>query len=222
MIYLLWATARPEVFKETSNVWRANSSHEFIINVAVDSELHEKQLSEYNVIVTKNPRKGITWPLYQLTKNLEAHDDDIIVVPSDDFYPPKDWTSYLYERFKNWNGAIHVNDGHGKCIISIPIMTYGCLLTLNRIIYNPAYNHMFSDLELYDILTEMKLLQDCRDHSMCFNHMHHSYGIKECDDVNRILNSGMDENRVIYFSRELLSLEQKLKVPRRSFHEDKP
>ncbi len=218
MIYILWSTARPDVFEKSHKVWieKATNPRNISTKVAVDSQKDRSLLLGYDVSVVNNPRHGITTPLYHLTKNLRAEPKDIIVVASDDFFPPDNWDQYLTAKLDNFDGALWVNDGHGKKIISIPIMTFSCLQWLNKIIYHPIYNHMFSDQELWDILYEHKKLRDCRTDVKQFTHQHPTFTGQEYDEVNVKANEKFKDNKLIYNSRKPLLLENKLKVKKLS------
>jgi len=215
IIILLWPTARPEVFKKMHKVWmdRARNKNIIFTEIAVDSKEHYDSLSEYkDIILCENPRGGITTPLYELTKNLNANEHDIIVVPSDDFYPPEGWDNYLLRTFDDWEWALRINDDHIQDIIPLPIMTYRCLLRLNRIIYHPVYNHMFSDQELFDVLKELDLIKDCKNDKYIFEHKHHCYGKRDKDEVDEKVEPGYHVNKKIYEARLNMSVENKLIV----------
>jgi len=215
VIHLLWATSRPEVFREQHELWmrKAHETEGIETHVAVDSPEDAAELNDFKVSIVHNPRKGITTPLYHLTSNLKGDPGDIVVVGSDDFEPPNFWEIYLKNRFKKYDGALWVNDGHGKKIVSIPIMGYRCLLALNRIIYNPVYNHTFSDQELWDVLTEMNLLQDRRSDTELFEHHHPVYGKRRMDESYRRSERAFHENKALYKQRKSLPLAEKLIVP---------
>ena len=74
MIYLLWPTARPEVFKKTYAEWIKKADRpEFITTlVAVDNESHYTDLKAMQdgtlyVYICSNPNRGITEPLEAIT-----------------------------------------------------------------------------------------------------------------------------------------------------------
>lgn len=209
-IYLLWATARPATFQKVHKIWmdRAGDEKNIYTLVAVDSTEHYMELqNEFCVNIVSNPRKGITRPLHELTKMLWANDTDIIVVPSDDFYPPQDWDLHLKSlKFE----ALQVNDGHQEAIISMPVMTYECLLKLNRTIYNPVYNHMYSDQELYDVLTELDLLTVDKSDKI-FEHKNPAFGGVQKDAVNNAVNLAFFQMKSLYKRRKNLPAEEKLK-----------
>ena len=112
---IVWATARPEIFKKTCKEWidKCSNKDNLIIKVAVNSEEHAQQLSEYDVKVVKTNRVGVTYPIYVLTSSLNKNDyadTDIVILSSDDFFPPDNWDIILQKEFENYNGCIVFND----------------------------------------------------------------------------------------------------------------
>ena len=214
MIYLLWCTANPELFIKTHQEWMDNAVHPMEVKtlVAVDSQEHADMLDGYHVIVTENPRHGITVPLYILSDSIMAKGDDIIIVPSDDFFPPTNWDMYLRETFYEFDGVFKVNDGYMKNIISMPVMTYSALLKLNRIIYHPSYTHMFSDRELQDNAEELGILK-CADlvHPE-FEHRHYVYKKRKKLESDIIHDNNYDEMMNLYEQRKRLPLNKRLIV----------
>lgn len=222
MIYLLCSTIRPETFIQTHQVWmnKCVFPEKIRTKVVVDRYDDLSTLKNYDVMLYCGNSIGITKPLTKLTQSLQGcglSDDDIIVVMSDDFFPPDRWDDILYKQFSGFNGALNVFDGGPpevqKSIITIPIMTYWCLKRLNHIIYHPAYTHMFSDNELFDILTQIKMMKTLdKSPENTFEHRHWSRGTRKMDDVDRQLNDQsyrIDEET--YKKRKLLSVEKKLK-----------
>lgn len=223
MIYLLCSTIRPEVFKVTHKVWmdKACVKENIKTKLVVDGLYDQKLLEGYDSIVYKWETNGITKPLTYLTKslsNMELNDDDIIVVMSDDFFPPKHWDIFLESQFRNFDGMLSVYDGlqdNDTCgIITIPILTYSFLKKLNHIVYHPAYNHMYSDQELYDICKELNSLKIVnKTLGYTFEHRHWTTGKRKKDGADETINSNQYErDRRIYLKRKKLSLNDKLKI----------
>lgn len=210
MIYLLWATARPKVMRQTHDEWirKAVNPENIKTLVAVDTPEHASQIREFTANIVKNPRKGITKPLHYLTNSLTVDDKDIIVVPSDDFYPPDNWDTYLIEKEFD---CLQVNDGHQAAIISMPVMTFGCLLKLNRTIYNPVYNHMFSDQELFDVVTKLDILTVEDSDDFIFEHKNPAFGGVKKDAVNNAVNLAFFQMKKLYKRRRSLPVLEKLK-----------
>lgn len=214
-IHLLYPTARPDKFRETIQFWLDNaiSPENICVRVAVDSQEHCERLSEYDVIVVNNPRCGITTPLLALshTINCDNH-DDIIVVPSDDFFCPPAWDIYLLEKHSETNyEVLQVNDAHQHPLITMPVLTYNTLLKLGRVVYHPVYNHMFSDQEAYDVAKELNILTVAEKSEPIFEHKNPMYGGKK-DDVNRAVNAGYYDMKKIYQSRKGMNVYDKIKV----------
>lgn len=137
-IYLISATIRPDVYKETLGVWldRASNKSNIIVYIITDTPEDQKQIDKCKLYGL--PAFGITKPLTKLTLDLvgRVKGDDIIVVMSDDFFPPENWDLYLLSFYKNNIGAVSVkvdglNDGGRNDIVSIPIVDGYTLKKLN-------------------------------------------------------------------------------------------
>ena len=164
-IHILWPTLRPLMFLEAHKEWirRAKNPENIQTYVAVNWTKDADQLREYlkaNYLITLNTNNiGVCYPSYQLSSNLgikmgKCSDDDIVIFASDDFMAPVGWDEYLINKFKDKGDVgLFVRDGYQlpdssnmkEVVISLPILTYGCLIKLNMIIYHPSYNHMYSD-----------------------------------------------------------------------------
>jgi hypothetical protein len=171
-----------------------------------------QQLSEFeNVFIVGDERKGPAYASYVLGKELLTDFEDILILASDDFYPPLNWAEYL--KSVPFKGALLVNDGHqfGGCV-TIPIMTYECLLRLNKIIYHPSYHWQFADAELYQNLYEMNLLLDIRTTSPVFEHRHWARGLRPIDAQDEPGARLRDYDIINYQYRSKLSLDARLIV----------
>jgi hypothetical protein len=150
-----------------------------------------------------------------------GEDSDIVVFASDDFLPPKSWDSYLINKLKDKDGSLIVRDGYQlpdfsnmlhPCI-TIPIMTYSCLLKLNKIIYNPNYYHLFSDSELYLNLKDLNLIIDDRENDQTtFEHYHHSSGKRSSDDADKSYYIKWKEDESMWNKRRLLPVKDRIKI----------
>jgi hypothetical protein len=229
MIYLLWGTIRPKMFRETHKYWMDRAKHpENIINkVVVPTQLEKKQLKEFDVLVEPgNNKNGWTYGTYMLTKNLEINDDDIIMLPTDDTYCPKNWDEYVLSKFKNWDGALLLPDGtvHTdlkryndatlveplQCLI-MACMTFKCLKKLNKCIFSPHYHHFFGDPEAYQNLYHMGLLKDVRCDQVIFEHRHYYQGKRKkdlFDETHYDYKFKEDEN--MFWRRMKMSLQERL------------
>jgi hypothetical protein len=194
--------------------------------VAVNWEEHKDELKDYSdiheikVIDTQN-KIGVCYPSYQLSSKLNCKDDsDIIVFASDDFLPPDNWDTYLVNKFNGVDGCLFVPDGYqledssnmiDPCI-TIPLMTYGCLKMLNKVIYHPAYNHMFSDNELYLNCKELGMLINGYHDNIQFLHVHHSAKLRNPDVMDQQYHNKWQSDQETWNKRKLLPLEERLKV----------
>lgn len=152
----------------------------------------------------------------------KCEDSDIIIFASDDFMAPQGWDTYLIDKLKDKGDvALMVRDGYQlpdssnmlHPAITIPIMTYGCLNKLNMTIYHPAYNHMFSDCELYNNLKDLNLLYDDRlNDETIFEHLHYAAGKRGADQADQAYNSKWVEDEVTWNKRKLMTVEERLKV----------
>jgi hypothetical protein len=92
-------------------------------------------------------------------------------------------------------------------------MTYGCLKKLNMTIYHPAYNHMFSDCELYNNLKDLSLLYDDRmNDDTTFEHLHYAANKRNPDDADRAYNAKWGEDQATWDKRKLLPVEERIKI----------
>ena len=222
MIYLISATIRPDEYKKTQKYWENLSYNSFDIlsKVIVDTQEHKMCLGmDYDCEVYGLKAGGITKPLTKLTKDLVRHinDDDIVVVMSDDFYPPKHWDKYLRDFYKNNVGALSVkidglNDGGRDSILSIPIIDGYTLKVLNGYIYHPAYYHLYSDNELFDNVKYLNLLHiDNNPLSPKFKHKHWTTNGRDIDNHDKVINSKSNVDKKTYNRRSDLPFCERIK-----------
>ena len=232
MIHILWCTLRPAQFMNMHREWinRADNPENIQTYVAVNWQQHADELKEYlkkNYLITLNTNKiGVCYPSYQLSSNLgvkmgQCENEDIVVFASDDFMAPKGWDTYLTSKLSGKTGALFVRDGYQlpdssnmlHAAITIPIMTYDCLVKIGRAIYHPAYNHMFSDCELYNNLKDLGLLIDDRmTDETTFEHLHYAAGKRNADQADQAYNAKWKEDEVIWNKRKLMPVEERILV----------
>jgi hypothetical protein len=230
MIHILWPTIRPYVFANSYKIWIEKSTNKDItthvcINDFFTNEekaIVRKAIGQTGKILEINQtRFGVCQKAYELSSKLEANDDDIVVFASDDFLPPNDWDNYIVNKLKDKQGCLMVRDGYQlpdssnmlhPCI-TIPIMTYGCLKQLNKVIYHPAYYHMFSDCELYLNLKELGLLIDDRLTDMTvFEHHHYAAGKRNADQNDVNYNVKWIDDDKMWKKRSVMSVTERIKV----------
>ena len=232
MIHILWCTLRPSQFINMHQEWmrRAENPENIQTYVAVNWEQHANELRDYlkkNYLITLNTNRiGVCYPSYQLSSNLgvnmgQCKDDDIVVFASDDFMAPQGWDTYLIDKLKGRTSALFVRDGYQlpdssnmlHPAITIPIMTYDCLLKINRAIYHPSYNHMFSDCELYLTLKDLGLLYDDRlNDETTFEHHHYAAGKRQPDQADQAYNNKWKEDEITWNKRKDMSVEERILV----------
>jgi hypothetical protein len=209
---------------------RAENPENIQTYVAVNWEQHANELRDYlkkNYLITLNTNRiGVCYPSYQLSSNLgvnmgQCKDDDIVVFASDDFMAPQGWDTYLIDKLKGRTSALFVRDGYQlpdssnmlHPAITIPIMTYDCLLKINRAIYHPSYNHMFSDCELYLTLKDLGLLYDDRlNDETTFEHHHYAAGKRTADQADQAYNNKWKEDEITWNKRKDMSVEERILV----------
>lgn len=226
-IKLLWATIRPYTFIHTYSIWKqrmegADMATYVAVNNEEDAKIVKDVLTENDkIIVVKTDKKGVCYPCYMLSSQLEADDNDVVVFASDDYIPPTGWDSYLIEKLKGREGGILINDGYQALdfsnmadpIIGLPILTFGCLKKLNKIIYNPKYSHLCSDAELYLNLKEMNMLIDERaGDNVIFEHKHWSSGKRQADINDQSYYNNFEVDKKTWDIRKKLSVQERLKV----------
>jgi hypothetical protein len=209
---------------------RAENPENIQTYVAVNWEQHANELRDYlkkNYLITLNTNRiGVCYPSYQLSSNLgvnmgQCKDDDIVVFASDDFMAPQGWDTYLIDKLKERTSALFVRDGYQlpdssnmlHPAITIPIMTYDCLLKINRAIYHPSYNHMFSDCELYLTLKDLGLLYDDRlNDETTFEHHHYAAGKRTADQADQAYSNKWKEDEITWNKRKDMSVEERILV----------
>ena len=232
MIHILWCTLRPSQFINMHQEWmrRAENPENIQTYVAVNWEQHANELRDYlkkNYLITLNTNRiGVCYPSYQLSSNLgvnmgQCKNDDIVIFASDDFMAPQGWDTYLIDKLKERTSALFVRDGYQlpdssnmlHPAITIPIMTYDCLLKINRAIYHPSYNHMFSDCELYLTLRDLGLLYDDRlNDETTFEHHHYAAGKRQPDQADQAYSNKWKEDEITWNKRKDMSVEERILV----------
>lgn len=207
MIYLFWPTIRPEIFKKTHLEWKNKATGEFTTIVGVNS--HNELLSEYTIKVVGNTN-GVAKAVFNLTNDYQFFENDIIIIPSDDMYPPMGWDKIITDIYKETSGCLLINDccNLNPELITLPILDYNSFLKLNRIIYHPSYNHLYADAELYDNAKKLGLILERRD--IRFPHKHWSRGWIKKDNHHASFDKNLVEDQKNYLLRKKLSIDKKL------------
>lgn len=231
-LHLLWCTIRPNVFIKMHNEWITkigntdkNIKTHVAVNTLEDSIIIEEYLKlinhNYRIIIVETKTIGVCYPSYKLSSTTDGSNGDIVVFASDDFYPPNNWLNYLFTKTNNLECGLMVNDGYQLVdssnmlhpVITIPILTWGCFEQLNKIIYHPAYSHMFSDAELYNNLKDLNLLYDDRvnDQTM-FEHLHYAAGKRNSDNNDRIYSYKWKDDEQTWNNRKVMTIEKRLEI----------
>ena len=224
--YILWPTIRPNwcanALKRAPGSWLnlANRPQNVHAKIAVNFEGHKAELLNFlagipnvEVVVVGDARPGVCHASSVLSKSLQAKPEDIVILASDDFRPIPYWDAWMSQHFDDFDGCLLVNDGYqtGACV-TLPIMTYACLLKLNRIIYHPIYHHMYSDAELFDVLVELKLLKNLRiANQPTFEHVHWVIQKRVEDQWDSRLRALWVQDMQTYGQRKPLLVSEKLK-----------
>jgi hypothetical protein len=230
MIHLLWCTIRTQQFVKKHKIWVEKSKNKsFTSHVLVSTEQESDFLDKYfevmkldkRIVTFKPPYVGVCLPSYKLSSTLEYEQNDIIIFASDDFEPPYDWDEYLKNKLKDKDGVLMVRDGYQlpdssnmlHPAITIPIMTGTALNKMNNIIYHPAYHHMFSDCELYEVARDLNILIDDRiNDETIFEHQHHASGKRNADIFDREYYSKWKNDEITWNERRNLKIEEKIKL----------
>jgi hypothetical protein len=188
--------------------------------VAVNEIEQKEQLLEYDKslnIQVCGDLLGVCRPLYELSKDLKGNLSDIVLVVCDDVNCVNFWDDYVFNLFENFNGSIFLNDGLQdpnntiQPAITMPLMTFECLLAINRYIFHPAYRHYFADNELYLNLKELNLLKDIRTTSQVFQHEHYEINKRPMDVVDqKIITQCGNMDRQLFQERMKLSIKERL------------
>lgn len=192
---ILYPTIRIQKAIEVHKDWMLKAKNPKRVRTvwACNTEEQKKEILEYGdfeVIVSGNHIKGVPYSLWRITSTLEANPQDIIISSADDFYFPENWDEIILNQYKdNFDGCVVFKDGisdkTNAGIVTLPIMTFNCLLKLNRTIYSCNYKHLWADNELFLNLTEMNLLKDVRkDTDIMFEHRHWVKGVRPKDDTD--------------------------------------
>jgi len=193
------------------------------VNTQTQKDSILKSLPSLDVVITDKPdRIGVAYPSYYLSSRVEGNLEDVVIFASDDFLPPNNWDKYISEKLKGREGCLMVNDGYqaldfsnmAEPVFSIPIMTYSALLKMNKIIYNPVYNHLCSDAEHYLNAEQLKLIIDERlqDKDFVFEHFHWSNGKRNPDQNDQNYYSKFENDKHKWEIRRKLSLNERLQV----------
>lgn len=219
-IHILWPTVRPDTFKERIQEWfeKACNEDKIRVKVAVNTKAQQRELQDFtDVMVIGSDRRGVAYASYRLAQACEGLPGDIVILASDDFYPPKDWDAWIYEHMNDFHGCLVVNDAdnpprtHREGVVTIPIMDYGCLKLLNKIIYHPSYCHLYSDNELFDNLNELKLIKNLQQPNQpVFEHRHWYHGKRDKDIADNFVHENMERDKQNYHNRHGMKLQDKL------------
>ena len=213
--HILWATARPKQAAETYQVWYGNARDKWRLHFRFNTveSAGELDLPRVDAVLTDPDRIGVCNALYKLTQPLEVDNDDVVIVASDDVYPPLNFDTLLDAVLTCKRGMLWVGDGWhtNRDIIAVPICDGQTFKTLNKVIYHPSYHHLWSDNELWQNCKDLSLLVDMRDR-LTFEHKHYYAGKRRTDAVDAKIQSWQVSDRENWAKRSKMPVEDRLKV----------
>jgi hypothetical protein len=165
--------------------------------------------------------QGVTFPLYCLTKSLEADPEDIVVCASDDMYAPGNWDvglDFLFSHEDEKPCSVYFRMDYGKDpsirYIALPVLNMKALEKCNRIVYNPEYAHNASDCEFLDVCKELQLVLEVPPKNPLFRylHKHPLYNTRQADQYDGYQYQQLGPARKQYLERKKMSLEERLEL----------
>lgn len=226
-IYVLWASIRPKMVYSTWKEWltKCKNKENIFLQIAVSDLSQKIEIDSFGFqnceVFVFDDKPGYNYAITRLTQNLETEDDSILLLLSDDFFPPENlyWDEFLLSKFNDWDGAIFLNDGiqslvkEGCLCITLACMTFKCLKQLNKIVFHPNYRHFFSDNEAFLNLTELHLLKDDRDiDNVIFEHRHYVKSKRNQDDHDIKNLSYWNEDQLIFDNRVKMNVKERIKI----------
>lgn len=203
---------------------QAKDKEKIITLIAVNNQKDKDTLLAYNKnlnIKVTGESVGITTPIYALSKDLQANDEDIVIVVCDDINCIEHWDEYFRQEFSKHSGCLYINDGiqdtvsFANLAVTMPVMDYKTLKKIGKIIFHPEYLHYYSDNELYYNLKELGLLIDLRNNGVKFQHEHFYLGhrAKDSHDDNIIVKCS-DVDKETFNRRMKLPITERIKYDR--------
>ena len=119
----------------------------------------------------------------------ERSQGDILVLVSDDMFPPIGWDTKLIERFDAYGDepvVLQVFDGIRSDIVTLPIMNRLAYEKLGYL-YHPAYISMFADNDLAETARKHGFYRV--DKNLEFDHRHYTVGKSKLDKTYQKENS---------------------------------
>jgi hypothetical protein len=189
VLSVLHPTRRPMMAVEMMKDWLSKASRpervEYIFGIDPDDAESINLLSDFNVTVSEpgGACVGATNACAKISKG------EILVLSSDDLYPPQDWDAQIVKKVWDVDKeiALHVDDGcRDDALMAIVVMTRVRYQKLGYFVH-PAFKSVFADCwhTFISHLDEVRV--DARD--IKFDHRHPVFGKNEWDDVYREQNS---------------------------------
>lgn len=127
---------------------------------------------------------------------------DIILMATDDMFPPEEWDSNLTLAMPyRPDAVVWVNDGVFPHIMTMQIFTASWYRRYNYV-FNPAYRSMMGDHDFTLRAKRDGVVIDVRDNpALHWTHYHHRAGTRELDTVD---NPNQDKDRYLEGWRQLM------------------
>jgi hypothetical protein len=210
MIHLIYPSARPEKVRDMVDLWKWRASHKtnhIRTHVAVNSPADvaklrlsapvsmDRSCDDLDVTVTHQQHTGCVHGINLASRTLCVKPYDIIVVISDDIMPAYNWDTYLHAELAKRDNIgekpvlLVVKNGRQDDLqlAQMPVLNGKAFEELERQIYNPSYQHLCGDVELFERARDAGWLHDVRqsgDGHPVFAHQHPDTGEREADQVD--------------------------------------
>lgn len=190
---------RPEKAKRAYDYWtKRGKPLEWILSIDADDRYlnaYYFQFKNTSAKIVVNANKSITTAVNSGARETTG---DLLIVVSDDFVCPHDWTINLVKHLDGKSDFVaRVSDGHQNWIVTLPIMDR-VYYTGKGYMYNPAYLHMFCDTEM---TTCAELEGKMVNVPMVFEHQHPMWKRAKGDAINERANKTWDQGMAVYLQR---------------------